>query len=304
MKKNDQDIVLVTAIPIPTTRRGFLTGAALLMGAAALAGCGGGGDDNDSGGRYTGTYRTLGGANRPTVSASIDRDGLMTFWSIFPDNEVADYGQSEVDSNGNFSQDLAGFRTFGQVRGGRIEGRTEQVNGSPSDFNWVADRYNPSSFNRPNGNLQGTFDGLARISGVDVLTLLTVASDGTATVFCRFDLPNTNRIDDFFFEGTSFNRDGNVPDDGEYFLDLFGDSLALRTSGTDQVRLELTFGASVPTVGFASGQRIDLVLTRSDPFNFSRSRLAAHRAAAGTDTDPTIGLERTFKAIREGRRAR
>ncbi|MCA1481922.1 hypothetical protein, partial [Bradyrhizobium sp. NBAIM08] len=111
---------------VRTTRRGFFTSALVLAGAATLAasGCGGGGSDS-GGGRSNGTYRNFGAGNEATVSVSIDRDGLLTFFVLFSDDSVADYGQAFVDDDGLFTQTFAGFRTFGQVRSGRIEGRTE-----------------------------------------------------------------------------------------------------------------------------------------------------------------------------------
>lgn len=281
-----------------TTRRGFFASAVVLAGAAALAGCGGGGGNNGNG-RSNGTYRSFGAGNQATVSVSIDRDGLLTFWVLFSSKAVADYGQSYLDSDGFFTQTFGGFRTFGRVRGGRIEGRTERDTNSSDGFDWTADRYVPSSFQRPNDSLIGTFSGFTQRRGVDYTTFLSVAPDGTATVFSELDIASTSGTDELVFEGVSFDRSGNVPNDGEYFLSLFGDSFALRTSGNSDVLLRITFGASVPSVSLGAGEIVELVLNRQS-VNDVRSR-----GVSGTDRNVSpAALDRIFKALGEGRKAR
>jgi hypothetical protein len=278
------------------TRRGFFTSAIVLAGAAALAGCGGGG----GGDRWnSGTYRNYGSGNQATVSVSIDRDGLLTFWVLFSNDQVADYGQSYVDNDGYFEQNFGGYHTYGRARGNRIEGRTELSNDASDGFDWDADRYNPSSFSRPGSDLEGTFNGFSRVNGVDYTTFLTITPDGSATVFSELDLPSTNDVDELLFEGVSFNRDGNVPNNGEYFLSLFDDTFAVRPSGNSDVRLIITFGSSVPNVGLNAGDVVELVLDRQN-INDVRS----HRAATTERKINPAALERIFTALKEGRKVK
>ena len=297
MAENNKDISASVPGIIPdgatTTRRIFFTSALALAGAAALAGCGGGGN-GDSGGRFNGTYRNFGAGNQATVSVSIDRDGLLTFWVLFSDDSVADYGQAFVDGGGFFVQNFAGFRTFGQVRSGRIEGRTERANDSSNGFDWVADRYTPSAFIRPSSSLVGTFDGFTQQSNdVSFTTFLTVAPDGTSTVFIELDLVSTVGIEDLLFEGVSFDRNGNVPGD-EYFLSLFGDQFTLDTSGSSDVLLGVTFGDAIPSIGLAAGATKDLVLNRQSVSAF-RSQRSVTRTAKSVNP---AALERVFKALK------
>ncbi|MES2461564.1 MAG: hypothetical protein V4671_13350 [Armatimonadota bacterium] len=302
MEENEKDIrssTLRLALgETKTTRRGFFTSAIVLAGAAALAGCGGGGDSG--GGRSNGTYQNSGAGNQATVSVSIDRDGLLTFWVLFANDEVADYGQSYIDDDGFFTQTFAGFRTFGRVRGGRVEGRTEDANNTSDGFDWVADRYIPSSYLRPGNDLVGTYNGFTRRDGVDYTTFLTVAPDGTATIFSELDLAGTNGIDELLFEAVAFDRSGNVPNDDEYFLFLFGDRFELRPSGNSDVRLRITFGASVPSVDIEAGELVELVLERQF-IEDVRSRRAVQ---GGTRNISPAALDRIFNALREGRKVK
>jgi hypothetical protein len=302
MEENEKDIrssaLRLVLGETKTTRRGFFTSAVVLAGAAALAGCGGGGDSG--GGRSNGTYRNFGAGNQATVSVSIDRDGLLTFWVLFSNDEVADYGQSYVDDDGFFTQTFAGFRTFGRVRSGRIEGRTEDANDSTDGFDWIADRYIPSAFIRPGSDFVGTFNGFTRRDGVDYTTFLTVAPDGTATIFSELDLANTNGIDELLFEGASFDRNGNVPNDDEYFLFLFGDRFALRTSSNSDVILRVTFGASVPSVSIDAGEVVELALERQ----FIEDVRSRRATAGNTRNINPAALDRIFKALREGRKVK
>lgn len=286
-----------------TTRRGFFTTAIVLAGAAALAGCGGGG--GNGWGRSSGTYRNFGGGTQPAISVSIDRDGLLTFFVLFSNDEVADYGQSYVDDEGFFTQTFAGFRTFGRVQGNRIEGRTERSDDTSDGFDWTADRYNPSAFSRPSDTFVGTFVGFTRRDGVEYTTLLTVAPDGTATVFSELDIPsndpNNDPIDELVFEGVSFDRNGNVPSDGEYFLSLFDDRFALRQSGSSDVLLRITFGSSVPNVSIDAGEVVELILDRQNIDDVRSTR------AVVTGTSRNINpaaLDRIFTALREGRKVK
>jgi hypothetical protein len=279
-----------------TTRRAFFTTAFVLAGAAALTGCGGGGDSVIR--RSSGTYRNFGSGNQATVSVSIDNDGLLTFFVLFSNDDVADYGQSYIDDDGFFTQTFGGFRTFGNVRSGRIEGRTEEDDTPSNGFDWIADRYTPSAFLRPGNNLIGTFDGFQRRNGIDYTTFLTVAPDGTATIFSELDLPGTTGIDQLLFEGASFDRNGNVPNNGEYFLDLFDDRFSLSALSNDEVRLRITFGSSIPSVDIDPGDVVDLILQQVSP-NDVRTRRAT---TVGERVINPAARERIFKALREGRK--
>ena len=179
------------------------------------------------------------------------------------------------------------------MRSGRIDGRTERSDDASDGFDWVADRYFASAFLRPNSSLLGTFDGFTQQSnGVSFTTFLTVAPDGTASVFIELDVVSTVGIEDLLFEGVSFNRDGNVPS-SEYFLSLFGDQFTLQPSSSGDVVLRVIFGDALPRVGIAAGATIDLVLNRQSIEAF-RSKRSASRSEKSVSP---AALDRIFKAI-------
>ncbi len=300
MEENNR-VIQSSSLPVllgqtKTTRRRFFTSAFVLAGAAALTGCGGGGDSSIR--RSSGTYRNPGGGSQATVSVSIDDDGLLTFWVLFANDDVADYGQSYIDEDGFFTQTFGGFRTFGNVRSGRIEGRTEQANSPSNGFDWIADLYIPPALVRPSSSLVGTFDGFERRNGIDYTTFLTVAPDGTATIFSELDLPGTSGVDELLFEGVSFDRNGNVPGNSYYFLSLFGDRFTLTPVSNNNVRLRITFGSSVPSVDIDAGDVVDLTLERQ----YIEDVRSRRQAPPTKRVINPAARERIFKALREGRK--
>lgn len=268
------------------SRRGFLlrvgaAGALFAAGGALAAGCGGGSDDDDDDdfdeGRYEGTYRFFsenGGPSNGEIAASftVDRDGRMTFWTrVRGDDPFLDFGQVFVDEDGFFDQEIDGVRTRGEVDGNRIRGRTEEIGGDYRyDFNAVLQPRRVNTL--PPLWFTGTFAGRPVIDDVEFYTLLGVSRDGNATVFGAFDDVRSGDLDYYYFEGTSFNVDGNVGRDDDYFLFQFGDRLELRDIGPDDdVRLTYIFGADASEIGVVSGERVDV---RLSPNLFGRGVVA------------------------------
>lgn len=294
-----------------TTRRGFLQGAVLLAGAAgaaALAGCGGGGGgDNSPWDIFSGTYRGItndSSGDQVAASVSVDSDGIATFFTLLLNvaSPFADYGQVALDSSGNFSQSIGGITTYGQVRGGSARGRTQYTSDPSTGYDWSTSRYSPGG-SHPGDSEIGTFEGLTQLAGINYTTLLTVAPDGSFTFFGAFDNPSTNGLDYFVGDSAHFDRNGNVPNQNDYFLFLYGDQMDLRSSGTDAVRLEFTFGQDASAIGITAGDRVDFVLSRV----VSRSAVASSRAAAQRRSIPDAraamaadapALRRAIAAIR------
>jgi|GEM_PF-3361599 hypothetical protein len=281
------------------TRRGFLMGATGVGLGALVAGCGGGGDNGDGfDDIFEGTYRYFrdnvdGRGGDVAASFTVDDFGLVTFWTLYAsDSPLLDFGQVFIDNGGFFEQQFDGVRTRGRLRGNnRIEGRTELI-GSGNGFDFNATFTNRFVSNPPPAFLTGTYNGFQRLRGIDIFTLLGVSRDGNATVFVSLDNPATGDTDYFIFEGPAFNRDGNAEG---YFLDLYGDRMAIRDDGSDDdVRMEFQFGRSAPDVGFAAGEVIEL---RLDLDADTRTRSLSLPARANVSrTGP--GVRRAVEALR------
>ncbi len=275
---NENEAVLGKNGRARLTRRGFLRGAsglALAVAAsAALAGCGGGGGDDDNNddngnnyGRYVGTYRyrDTGDNGQVAVSFTVDENLQLTYWTLYtdPDSPFADFGQTTVDSNGNFSLSTDGVTTSGQIRNNVVEGRTRLDNGDFT-FNFRAPIVGQLVSTTPRDFLVGSFEGFNQISGVDYTTILGVSPDGNATFFGAFDDPDTSEVDYYYFEGLSFSRNGDVPSADLYFLNLYDDRIALSDGENSDVRLNFRFGESAPDISINSGDNVDLTLTPID----------------------------------------
>lgn len=184
------------------SRRGFLTATGI--GALALAGgCGGGGGGNNGtpGERYNGTYFYRDDSGEISASVTIDRNGLVTFWTLDNGLEFTDYGQTRLsDRRFFFETPLDDVETIADVNGSVITGRTERISNRGYGFDWPeAVRQNPAQRGRPPAQFVGTFYADTLVDGpvrdLDVYILLGVSPDGNATFVGYLNDPNDDVYD-------------------------------------------------------------------------------------------------------------
>lgn len=296
----------VVAARAALSRRGFLLGAAGLTLGAVAAGCGGGGGND--GNVDDATYRFVDNNGEVGASVTVDRNGRVTFWTLDTAQQITDFGQTRVGRDGAFTLESVAddIRTTGEIQGSRILGRTELLSDTRRGFDWGGERVDAFLGNNAGQEFSGTYRAATAISDVDVFVLLGISSDGNATLFASFD-DLTNAADApalYRFEGLTFDRSGEV-DDQDYFLDLYGDRVALRDD-SQGLRLLYDF-ANDPDLGRLSGEQFSIPLTVSRAAE-PGSSAAAPRALSGAGAQR---LRAAFKAHapvarsrQRGRRAR
>lgn len=241
------------------SRRGFLVGAAGFTLGIAAAGCGGGSGNSRNTNR--GSYRFVDNNGEVGASVTVDQNGRVTFWTLDTAQQITDFGQTRVSSGGRFTleSETDDIRTTGEITGGQVFGRTERLSNTRVGFDWGGDRVDAFFGNDVAANFAGTYQVSTQLSDVDVFLLLGIAPDGSATLFASFDdLTDSSDPLPYRFEGLSFNSSGEV-DDQDYFLNLFGDRVALRDDARG-LRLLYNF-ANDPDLGRLSGETFNIPLS-------------------------------------------
>ena len=290
------------------SRRGFLLGTAGLT-ATALFGCGGGGNGS-SGDEFNGTFRGRDpGSSGVAASLSVDRDGFLTYWTLFVDGNLgdgandsaADFGQAALGLDNRFTATAQGVTTTGEFVDNRVTGRTQDAANGAIGYNWFADRVGDPGRDGPPRELIGNFEGIARLTqNFEMTVLLGVSPDGNATFLGFTDNVNTPAEGSYNFESLSFDDRGEGYD---YFLDLFADRIDLDLDRNGLPVLVYTFANDPDLEDELRGRTFDIPLDRIDRSRapgraMSRLRAAgAGRSSSGQPFRPLKRLARGQKRV-------